>query len=69
MDDDNDDAPAAAMDPNLTPEERAQIRAERAKAAEARLKKLGVPSPAKKKTPSDAPLVGPNSKPAMTWTL
>ena len=64
-----DDLPPAAVDPNLTPEERAKIRADRAAAAEARLKKQGVTQPKKKKTPSDAPLVGPNSKPTMQWTL
>ena len=65
----DDDLPPAAIDPNLSPEERARIRADRAAAAEARLKKQGGAQPKKKKTPSDAPLVGPNSKPTMQWTL
>eukprot|EP00977_Amphora_coffeiformis_P014570 scaffold4097_cov166-Amphora_coffeaeformis.AAC.27 len=65
----DDDLPPAAIDPNLSPEERARIREERAAATEARLKKMGVKQPKKKKTPSDAPLVGPNSKPTMQWTL
>ena len=65
----DDDLPAAAVDPNLTPAERSQIRADRAAAAEARLKKQGGTQPKKKKPPSDAPLVGPNSKPTMQWTL
>ena len=57
------------MDQNLTDEERARIRADRAAAAEARLKKQGG-APKKKKTGgSDAPLQGPHSKPAMTWTV
>lgn len=65
----DDDLPAAAVDPNLTAEEREKIRRDRAAAAEARLKKQGGAPKKKKATPSDAPLVGPNSKPTMTWTL
>jgi hypothetical protein len=61
------------LDPNLTADEREKIRADRAAAAEARLKKQGLGGPTKKKKPpsSDAPppLVGPNSKPTMQWTL
>lgn len=57
----------AVYDSNLTDEERAKIRADRAAAAEARLKKQGgLPKKPKKK--SDAPLTGPNSQPVMRWT-
>jgi hypothetical protein len=58
-----------AFDSNLSEEERTKIRADRAAAAEARLKKQGIKPEKKKKPSSDDPLRGPNSKPAMTWTL
>ena len=65
---DADDAPKPVYDKNLTDEEREKIRADRAAAAEQRLKKQGGKQPKKKKTNPDAPLVGPNSQPAMRWT-
>jgi len=64
----DENIPEPVLDKNLTEEERAKIRADRAAAAEARLKKQGGAPPKKKKTSSDAPLRGPNSKPTMTWT-
>ena len=63
----DDNVPEPLIDKNLTEEERAKIRADRAAAAEARLKKQGG-APGKRKTSSNAPLRGPNSKPTMTWT-
>mmetsp|Transcript_16904 Transcript_16904/g.23497 ORF Transcript_16904/g.23497 Transcript_16904/m.23497 type:complete len:119 (+) Transcript_16904:231-587(+) len=63
---DRDDIPEPVYDDNLTSSDRNRIRAERAAAAEARLKKQG--GKPKKKPKSDAPLTGPNSKPLMTWT-
>ena len=66
------DKPTRIQEPvvedNLTEEEREQKRAERAAAAEARLKKQGTYPTKKKKKQNDGPLVGPNSKPLMTWT-
>ena len=59
--------PAPSHDPSLTDEGRAKIRADRAAAAEARLKKTGGP-PKQKKKYKDAPLTGPNTQPAMRWT-
>lgn len=61
-----DDIPEPVVDKNLTDDERAKIRADRAAAAEARLKKQGGP-PKKKKAPSTAPLTGPNAQPLMRW--
>jgi hypothetical protein len=66
---DDDDVPPPALDPSLTEDERAQIRADRAAAAEARLKKMGGTTKKKKKVNPDAPLVGPNSQPAMRWNM
>jgi hypothetical protein len=63
----DENIPEPLYDKNLTEEERAKIRADRAAAAEARLKKQGG-KPKKKKPPSDAPLTGPNTKPLMTWS-
>ena len=45
---------------------RAKIRADRAAAAEARLKKAGGPPKKPKKT--DTPLRGPNTQNTMRWT-
>lgn len=64
----DDNIPEPVHDKNLTDEERAKIRADRAAAAEARLKQQGGEAPKKKKVSSDAPLRGPNSRPTMTWT-
>lgn len=63
-----DDVPEPVHDDNLTDEQRAQIRADRAAAAEARLKKQGGGTKKKKKKASDTPLTGPNTKPLMQWT-
>jgi len=69
IDREGDDAvPARAVDPDLTEDERAKIRADRAAAAEARLKKQGGPPKKAKTASSDAPLRGPNSQPTMRWT-
>lgn len=66
------DIPKPIIDENLTDADREKIRADRAAAAEARLKKQGLPIKPPKKTPPvdpNAPLRGPNSKPTMTWSL
>ena len=65
------DVPAPIIDETLTDADREKIRADRAAAAEARLKKQGLPVQPKKAPPLDAnaPLRGPNSKPTMTWSL
>lgn len=64
------DMPQPIVDTNLTDADRERIRADRAAAAEARLKKQGLPKPVKKeKVDPNAPLRGPNSKPTMTWSL
>jgi hypothetical protein len=55
------------LDKNLSEAQRAQIRLDRAKAAEARIKKQGGAVKPKKKQPSNAPLKGPNSEPLMRW--
>jgi hypothetical protein len=60
-----DDTPEPVYDKNMTDEERAKIRADRAAAAEARLK-LKAAKPKKKK--NSAPLTGPNTEPLMRWT-
>ena len=61
------DLPKPQHDSNLDDQDRDRIRAERAAAAEARLKKQG--GPKKKKTLNEnKPLVGPNSQPTMRWT-
>jgi hypothetical protein len=61
--------PEPAMDPNLNDDERAKIRADRAAAAEARLKKLGGGGKKKKSTANanNQPLKGPNSENLMRW--
>jgi len=61
-----DDVPTPIYDQNLTEEERAKIRADRAAAAEARLQKSG--DKKKKKATNSAPLTGPNTQPLMRWT-
>jgi hypothetical protein len=65
------DIPKPMIDETLTDADREKIRADRAAAAEARLKKQGLPIKPKKAPPVDpnAPLRGPNSKPTMTWSL
>ena len=63
----DDDIPDPVYDFNLSDEQRAKLRADRAAAAEARLKKqTGGKKP--KKTEAPAPLKGPNSEPLMRWT-
>jgi hypothetical protein len=65
------DLPQPIVDSNLTDADREKLRADRAAAAEARLKKMALPKSKKKTTTTtsnDAPLRGPNSKPTMTWT-
>lgn len=59
--------PEPVYDKNLTDAEREKIRADRAAAAEARLKKQGAGAK-KKPAKSSAPLTGPNTQPAMRWT-
>mmetsp|Transcript_2950 Transcript_2950/g.3958 ORF Transcript_2950/g.3958 Transcript_2950/m.3958 type:complete len:124 (-) Transcript_2950:1127-1498(-) len=62
-------APApVVVDSNMTEEERAKVRADRAAAAEARLKKQGGVVKQKKKPSNNEPLRGPNSQPTMRWT-
>ena len=66
------DLPPPMVDETLTDADREKIRADRAAAAEARLKKQGLPVNKPKKVPPvdpNAPLRGPNSKPTMTWSL
>jgi hypothetical protein len=59
--------PPVIHDASLTDEERERMRADRAAAAEARLKKQGgLP---KKKDTTPKPLVGPNSEPLMRWNM
>ena len=67
-DDDGRGTPQPINDANLTEEERAKIRADRAAAAEARLQKQGGAVGKKKKPGNNTPLTGPNSQPAMRWT-
>jgi hypothetical protein len=64
----DENIPEPVIDKNLTEEERAKIRADRAAAAEARLKKMGGAGKKKKKPSSNAPLRGPNTPNTMTWT-
>jgi hypothetical protein len=67
------DLPKPIVDENLTDAEREKIRADRAAAAELRLKKQKGSSKPKKTTTAidttNAPLRGPNTKPTMTWSL
>ena len=63
-----DETPAPILNENMTPEERKQLRAERAAAAEARIKAQGGNPKAKKKDTSGQPLRGPNTQNTMTWT-
>jgi hypothetical protein len=63
---DDEEIPKPTYNPDLTDAERAQIRADRAAAAEARLKKQG--GGKKPKKTSAPPLQGPNSQPLMKWT-
>lgn len=63
-----DTIPEPVINPNLSDAQRETIRADRAAAAEARMKKQGL-NPKQKKKPSatGAPLRGPNSEPLMRW--
>lgn len=63
---DEEKVPEPVHNDNLTEQQRAQIRADRAAAAEARLKKqTGGKKPKKTSAP---PLQGPNSEPLMRWS-
>ena len=65
----NDTNPEPVLvDPSLTEADREKIRADRAAAAEARMKKQGL-NPKQKKKPSNSgeSLRGPNSEPLMRW--
>jgi len=64
----DENVPEPIINQSLTETEREKIRADRAAAAEARLKRQGMGPPKKKKADSGAPLVGPNSEPTMRWT-
>ena len=66
--DNDENLPEIQHDPNITDSQRDRQREERIAAAEARMKKTGVTTPKKKKQDPNAPLVGPNSQPAMRWT-
>ena len=63
-----DEESAPTIDENLSPEQRNQIRAERAAAAEARIRAQGGNPNPKKKDTSGLPLRGPNTQNTMTWT-
>jgi hypothetical protein len=63
------DLPKPIIDETLTDADREKIRADRAAAAEARLKKQGLSNQPKKKVDPNAPLRGPHSKPTMTWSV
>ena len=56
------------LDANLNDEERKELRAQRAAAAEQRLQQKGLKQPKKKKKDSSKPLRGPNSENLMRWT-
>ena len=65
----DDSLPQPSVDPNLDEAQRKKIRADRAVAAEARLKKQKIPGQKKtKKKAAGEPLRGPNSEPLMRWT-
>jgi hypothetical protein len=65
----NDQPTQPYTDERLTDEERAKIREERLAAAEARMTKQEKQAmKQKKKSTSDEPLRGPNSKNMMRWT-
>jgi len=66
---DEDPLPEPIVDPNLDDAARAQIRAERAAAAEARLKRLTGNGKKKLPNPDAQPLRGPNNQPLMTWSV
>ena len=66
------DVPPPMVDETLSDADREKIRADRAAAAEARMKKQGLPIQPKKSkvvVDSNAPLRGPNTKPTMTWSV
>jgi hypothetical protein len=65
-----EDIPKPIRNPNLTDAEREQQRLDRLAAVEARLKKQGATTQAKKKKPdASEPLRGPNTEPLMKWNL
>lgn len=55
-------------DPNINDTDRANMRAERAERAEARLKQQEPPKKTKKRVNNSTPLKGPNSENLMRWT-
>ena len=65
---DRDDVPEPIVDPNLDDDVRDLRRAEAARAAEERAKKLAGGTKPKKK-PNQEPLRGPNSEPLMRWNV
>jgi hypothetical protein len=65
----DDVIPEPLFDKSLSDDDRAKIRADRAAAAEARIKKQGGTITNKKSTSaSSSPLRGPTSEPLMRWT-
>ena len=56
------------MNPNLDQSDRDRIRAERAAAAEKRLKDAGGDVKKKKKKKDTSPLRNPNAEPLMRWS-
>ncbi len=64
-----EDNPKPIVNKNLTQQERDQIRAERAAAAEARAKKNKIGGGKKKKAYASTDLKGPNTKNTMSWTV
>lgn len=66
--DQQESLPKPVVDPHLDDGDREQIRAARAKAAEARAKKAGHKPQKKKKADPSEPLRGPNSQNMMRWT-
>ena len=64
----DDPLPQPAYDPNLSDEAREKMRADRAAAAESRLKKMGATGGKKKGKKTNIPLRGPNTEPTMRWT-
>ncbi len=62
------EVPKPITDPNLSQADRDRIRAERAAAAEARIKAQGGQVGKKKPKKDNVPLRGPNSEPLMRWS-
>ena len=64
-----EDNPKPVVNKNLTDEERAKIREDRAAAAEKRAKQNQIGGKKKKKSYASSELKGPNSRNAMTWNV